>query len=458
MTPSYFQRGMPITADQLNSLVDWVKRNTLTAGVGYTLSQSPGGTSLSLRQENAGGSAGSSAATLCTWRVEDISEMINGRLHLKLRVFCDAVQPSGRYPTDTSKQTPYKDIDLGENRDEGWTGVYVEIKVDQKNGILAGDAGINIHEVNGWVTENSVRQVTYIAGVTISNDELGHPYISYIDNYCPNVVVKAAPTCAFLIEDNTVPFSPNLQILIRSTAIERHYPTGMDDTNTYTLSVPDTQQWFAMYCVIVTDNQGNIQFGENDITLSIEAEYKQSTSTLTYFLLGEVNTGYDENSQRIIDYIYNVCAIPSVSGAVDPFTGIVIPRGVSQSCPFKCTDASENGVIKIEVAQNTVNVNTGARWPQGMGVGNPPYRITITETSYFYVKLVYVSNDVIVKPDEDAITIANETTLMENTVDEEYILIAIVEVEDDKVKSITNQCQSVTANPCNLKWGTMPAP
>jgi hypothetical protein len=104
------------------------------------------------------------------------------------------------------------------------------------------------------------------------------------------------------------------------------------------------------------------------------------------------------------------------------------------------------------VAQNTVNVNTGARWPQGMGVGYPAYKITITQTSYFYVKLVYATNDVIVKPDEDAITIAHYTTLKTNTVNEEYILIAIVEVADGAITKITNQCENVTANPCNLKW------
>ena len=121
-------------------------------------------------------------------------------------------------------------------------------------------------------------------------------------------------------------------------------------------------------------------------------------------------------------------------------------------CPFQLSDATEGETIKIQVAQNTVNVNTGARWPEGMGPGNPDYKITITETSYFYVKLVYVPNDVIVKPDSDAITIADFTNIQANSVDEEYILIGIVEVDAGKVKKITNQCALVTYNPCNLDW------
>jgi hypothetical protein len=446
MTPSYFHRGMPVTADQLNSLVDWVRRNTLTAGVGYTLNQSPGGTSLSLRQESAGG-AGGSAATLCSWRVEDISEVISGRLHLKIRVHCEAVRPSGRYPTDTSAETPYRDIDLGDNREAGWTGVYVEIKVDQKNNILAGDDGINIHEVNGWVEGNSVRQVTYIAGVTISDDGKGGVYISYIDNYCPNVVVKDAPTCAFLIENNTVPFSENLQILIRSTSIDRHYPTGMNDTDTYNLVIPTGQQWHAVYCIMATDAQGNIQFEENDVTLSIETEYKTSTPYLTYSLLGEVNTGFDENSKRVIDFIYNTCLVPSVRGAINPSNGFVIPRGTSQACPALVSDVSDNQGPQISIATFLVQ----NRYPQGMSISGT-YKLRLDETSYIYCKLQYVPNDVILLQTTEGITIYNSTDLLENTTDIEYVLLATVTITDDKISKIENVCQSVYPNPCNLKW------
>jgi hypothetical protein len=132
--------------------------------------------------------------------------------------------------------------------------------------------------------------------------------------------------------------------------------------------------------------------------------------------------------------------------------GINPNSGGTVSCPFRITNASTDTTKKIRIAQNTVNVNTGARWPQGMGPTNPPYEVTFTATSYVYIKLVYVTDDVIVKPDEDAITVAVETSLQTNTVDEEYVLIGIVAVDGDKV-TITNQCTAVTANPCNLAWG-----
>lgn len=138
-------------------------------------------------------------------------------------------------------------------------------------------------------------------------------------------------------------------------------------------------------------------------------------------------------------------------------TSLSIDQGInsgssSASCPFRISNATNGTTKKIRIDQNTVNVNTGARWPQGMGPKNPPYEVTITDTSYIYIKLVYVTDDVIVKPDEDAITVAVETELKTNTVDEEYVLIGIVAVYGDAV-AITNQCTTVTANPCNLAWG-----
>lgn len=444
---------MPVTADQLNSLVDWVKRNTITAGVGYTLSQSPGGTSLSLRQENVGGLSGGGGASLCAWRVEDISVRAqSGKLNLKLRVYCTAIQPSGKYPDGTSESVPYKDIDLGENREAGWTGVYVEVNVNQKNEIIDGEGQVVIREFNGWAKDSSVRQITYIAGVTISDDGEGGVYISYIDNYCPNVVVKPAPTCPFLIEDYTIEGSENLTIAIRSTAIQRHYPDGMNDTDTYTLAVSDDQLWHAVYCILVTDQQGNINFApdEGNITLSLETEYKDSTATETYFLIGEVNSGYDADGKRVIDYIYNSCAIPSVSGAINPSTGIVIARGTSQACPFLVSDASIGEAMRIEVAQAMIN----NRWPDGMGIDEPAYLAGISASSYVYAAIVWDTTTMQIGNQTSDISIVVEIQPKDNTTDTEYILLATVTVGNGKIKKISNVCMQPSPDPCALDWST----
>lgn len=447
----YFRRGEQITADQLNIILDSIRRNTLTDGSGYTLNRTPYGTSLRINQTVATGGGGGGGATVCKWRVEDISEPgENGKLHLKIRVHVNELQDVHRWPTGTSVEQPYKDIDLGDNRTEGWAGVYLRIDVNQKNIPLDGDDGLNIYEMNGWAQESSVVQITYISGVTISNDTEGNPYISFIDNYCPSPYVKPAPSCAFLIEDNGFGLTVNPKISIRSATIQRHYPTGMDDTNTYVLTIPDSQQWWAVYAVLVTDSDGNIQFEENDVTLSLESTYKESTEGLTYFLLGEVNTGYDAESNRVIDYIYNACQVPFITGAVTG-TGIVIPRGTSAPCPFGATKEVVGGYDFVKINQNTV-ATPNARWPVEMGPGHSPYYIRITETTYIYIKILYVDDDVVVNPEPYGVTIDYGPELKENTVNEEFVLVSVVVVEDGAIKTVTNTCANVTANPCNLKW------
>jgi hypothetical protein len=120
-------------------------------------------------------------------------------------------------------------------------------------------------------------------------------------------------------------------------------------------------------------------------------------------------------------------------------------------CPFRVTDKSTTGAKVVEVAQNVV-LTPNARFPQGMGIGYPPFYLTITETSYIYVKIIYVPNDVVVDPIEEAVTIAVKNELTQNTVNDEYILLAIVVMEDGKITQVVNSCPNVVANPCNLNW------
>ena len=182
----------------------------------------------------------------------------------------------------------------------------------------------------------------------------------------------------------------------------------------------------------------------------MESTYKESTETLTYFLLGEVNTGYDADSNRVIDYIYNACQVPFITGAITD-TGAIIPRGRTQNCPFRVTDESIDGTARVKVQHHTVNTPS-ARWPQGMGPGNPDYYIPITYTTYIYVKIIYVANEVIVAPDPSDVLIVIFPDIVENLVDWEFVLLAVVEYDGSKITKITNSCQNVTANPCNLKW------
>jgi hypothetical protein len=442
---------MPVSADQLNSLVDWVRRNNITSGVGYSLNQTPAGTSISFTsQAGGGGGGGGVAPAACTWRVEDISEPAGGgTLNLKVRVYVDQLRDVNRWPTGTSAEQPYFDIDL--NGDYPWWGIYLRVEVDQKNVPLDDPYGIVVREGYDWAKESSIVQVTYIAGVTISNDELGNPYISYIDNYCPNPVIKPAPSCAFLIEDYQLTSGANQKISIRSTAIDRHYPTGMDDTNTYVLDIPDTQNWFAIYAVLITDEVGNIDFETNGVTLGLFSTYKRTSERLTYFLLGEVNLGYDENSNRVITYIYNACAVPFITGGVD-WVGNVVPRARGVACRFTIYDNSTLEEQAVIVTAGVVNCIQDYRWPYEM-MGGSDYRVGgISTMTYIYVSILYVTNDVVVDPLSMSVRIHVSADLMANDANTEYILLGIVFYDGSKITRIQNFCINATANPCNLLW------
>lgn len=135
---------------------------------------------------------------------------------------------------------------------------------------------------------------------------------------------------------------------------------------------------------------------------------------------------------------------------IDP-AYLPVTSAANVPCPFRLTDVSTDTEKKIQIEQRTVSTNTGFRWPDGMGPGFPPYVITITQTSYIYVKFAYVPNDVIVSPGSDGVTIAVEPELKSNEVNDEYVLIGIALINGDAMQ-LTSQCENVTNNPCNLNW------
>lgn len=125
-------------------------------------------------------------------------------------------------------------------------------------------------------------------------------------------------------------------------------------------------------------------------------------------------------------------------------------------CPFRLTDASENSILKVEVAITTVQTTTGARYPQGMSLGGPAFKLTLANTSYIYCKLQYVTNDVILDSAENAITVLQSETILPNEVNAEYVLLGTVIVSgsdpNKTISEINSVCLPVSPNPCNLQW------
>jgi hypothetical protein len=149
-------------------------------------------------------------------------------------------------------------------------------------------------------------------------------------------------------------------------------------------------------------------------------------------------------------FVVNIPPLPNMALVWKKPQDAWVP-GYAADCAFRVTNASITGVSQVEVEHHTVNTPS-ARWPVGMGPGQGPFYIAITESVYIYVRIAFVANDVIVSDAADAVTVVSRAALTPNTVNEEYVLLAVVTYLDNAITAITNNCSSATANPCNLRW------
>lgn len=117
---------------------------------------------------------------------------------------------------------------------------------------------------------------------------------------------------------------------------------------------------------------------------------------------------------------------------------------------FEVTDASEDTVLKVEVAQNLI----AGRYPDGMGLGFPPFKLEISGNSYIYAAIYWDVENLEIGADPDAISILQSEELLVNTSTLQYILIATVQTGGTplKITTITNVCSEPVPNPCVLDW------
>jgi len=117
---------------------------------------------------------------------------------------------------------------------------------------------------------------------------------------------------------------------------------------------------------------------------------------------------------------------------------------------FEVTDASDETGLKVEVAQNLI----AGRYPDGMGIDFPPFKLDISGNSYIYACIYWDIENLVIGSESDAITILQSSDLLENTDTLQYILLATVETGGDPlaITTITNVCSEPVPNPCLLDW------
>jgi hypothetical protein len=200
----------------------------------------------------------------------------------------------------------------------------------------------------------------------------------------------------------------------------------MNGTSTYTLTVPDEQTWWVVYCGMVVSD-GEIQTGEGQVTFYLSDKYLTNTESFVNFKIAEIQTYLDENNDRYVGWVDNICAVPFVSS------------GASLPCPFKVLDVSDEDGLKIAVTWGLI-------WnmlPTGMYPDDDPQLVMdVTDTCFLYSKIVFDSSLIVT-----GVSFSLETSLVTNTANTQYNIIAVIDVKQSTgsggkkyIAKIRNSC------------------
>lgn len=431
------QRGMTIMAEQIQRINSAIKQVAVRPGVGYSVRETNGGTSLLINSALL-----SRGAEACPFKVSDASITESGTVTLKVQVEQHPVlgtisedYPNGRYPYGMSSDPDALPFILTLQQAEGWEGIYLNLSVDQYNEIEAASTSITVSAEHEPKNGTSIYQRFLLASVFKKLDSANKLYISEIANACPAVYPRTPPACPFLVEDSST--FEDARISIRSGLVANVLPDGMSFNSTFRLVISTDQDWWVVYCGMVVSN-GVIQTAPGNISIFTSSTYLTNTPTYVYYKLAELVTGYNVDGYRYCSWILNSCAIPSVGG------------GASAKCWFACINASEGENLKVEVTQDQI----AGRWPSGMGLGFPAYKLDISASCYIYCKVTYDTTTLQISTVEDAITILQSGSILENGTDFVYILLALVVTGTDPVGivRIDNVCREPIPTPCNLAW------
>lgn len=433
--------GMAIMAEHIRRLNAAITQTRVRPGVGYMVKESNGGTSLVINPRLFGSGG---AAQPCPFSVTDVSEpKPNGGLTLKIQISQDPIlgtisdtYPEGRYPNGMSSDPAAPPYQMTLTEAAGVVYVYVNVQVDQLGEILAPSSAITISADDEFTQGSSTYQKSLVAIVEKKLDDAGDAYISEIQNLCPLVFAHPAPPCPFLVEDDSR--DGDARVTVRSGLVANALPDDMTLVDTFSVTLATTQSFWVIYCGMVVSN-GVIQTAPGDITIFASDSYETSTPTYVYFKLAELTLSQRANGDWYASYILNTCAVPFVAGG-----------GAAPCAYFAITDASDAQTIKVQVAQNLIS----GRWPDGMGLGFPPFILELSGNSYIYAKIVYDVSTLQIQTDSEAITILQTDDIQLNTVDSIYILVGTVVTGGDpkRITQINSVCSQPQPNPCNLAW------
>jgi hypothetical protein len=428
-----FRKGLELVSSQLNKLSQGIRAAQITSVIGGSFTRTPAGTTLVIAPQSGGG--GGSATPYCAFKVTDDSNPAETKLFIKIQQ--DKID--GRYPDgmtgsgNFTKEIPEQWVNGGTT----WVGVYIIIRVNELGKIHSQDTSIRVQLSEFPLDSFAANQTFLISQVNISRDSNNKPSISFISNSCPLIsVLQNNGFCPFEVSDifPKLEFGEKPKIQIQNGKIEGRTPSGMHAGGKYELEIPNNGEWHSVYCVLATDNDGNILPGDTSITFAIFNDYKQNTSRLQYVLIGEVSTSYDGFGKRYISFIQNLCIIPAAEK---------LP-----SCWYRATIAGDNIVSILQMPLPTNNPSAPYIWPYGMPGGQ--FLLEVTGSGFIYMAVLFDGQTYLVSQIENAVTIFYSNILVSNTDVLQYILLAVVTMEGGQITNIYNVCTQPPVNPCML--------
>jgi hypothetical protein len=430
-----FRKGLELVSAQLNKLSQGIRAAQITSVIGGSFTRTPGGTTLIINQQPTGGGGGG-GAQYCSFKVADYTQP--GDAGLIISVQQDKI--NGRYPLGMDGEGGTFTKAIPEEWTSGgitWVGVYIILQVNELGQIHSDPEAIRVHLSNRPLDSFGANQAFLIAEITISRNEENHPYISFISNACPLITVQNNGFCPFEISDTFPETSTAVSIQIQNGKIEARTPYGMPAQGIYTLEIPNDGDWHAVYCVLAVDSFGNILPGDSSISFDLYNEWKSSSATTQYVLIGEVTTSYDGFGTRYVSFVQNYCLVPS-------------PIRSNKSCRFKLTDASVGTDFKVSISNGSVNVGTGDRFPDGMGPFESTLELSVPNSGFIYLVAEWDTNDYTVKSGTGHLFFEYRNNAMENTEHMQYNLVGTVTIDVDSITQIYSVCFPDTLTPCTL--------
>lgn len=376
----------------------------------------------------------------CPFEVEDATDA-EGVVKVQIGRF----KVGDKYPVgmEDDNSPPYQ-IDVPTSGE--WFGVYLVALLDKDGAIKEVQNALTL-EVSDK-EENNTSEIRYflIAELTVSNRDKEHDpnesrYISYLKNYCQDINIGKS-YCPFEIYDASSYDEDgkalNAKVLVSNYSVfGDRYPEGMGENTEFVLTIEkdDTKVGDIVpsvgicyiYLNVLVDEFGEVHEYATALTIEKTSRwYGDRGCCVQKFMIGSVQ-------------VDNTGPNPTMLSVSPTCPRIELNR--DSCCPFLVEDASEDGVLKVQIRTGKI----AGKYPKGM---EEKSRYILELPKIEKPCLVYcisvITADGFLHPNredgDDYVSFDILEEYPENTDNIQYDLIAVVTTNEFEIVSIQNSC------------------